>query len=139
MPMKKLRTLSMILKRTRASKILLGFVGFFFAVAALLWAVESGMTTYREAIWYCCAVIFTTGFGDFAPVTFPGRLCSIVLSCYALFALAIITGVVVAWYMDSIHHQAETARLRFLDKLEHLPELSREELQELSDQVKKLR
>lgn len=129
----------MILKRTRASRILLGFVGFFFAMAAILWAVEPGMTTYREAIWYGCAVIFTTGFGDFAPVTLPGRLCSILLSCYALFALAIITGVVVAWYTDTFQHQAETARIRFLDQLERLPELSREELEDLSARVKKLR
>lgn len=137
--MKKLHVMKQVLKRTHADRTLLAFVGFFLAMAAILWAVEPGMVTYRDAIWYCCAVVFTTGFGDFVATTFLGKLCSIFLSCYAIFALAIVTGVVVTYYHEAIQGQYENAKLRFLDQLERLPELSREELEEIANQVKKLR
>lgn len=137
--MKRLHVMKQVLKRTHADRTLLAFVGFFLAMAAVLWAVEPGMVTYRDAIWYCCAVVFTTGFGDFVATTFLGKLCSILLSCYAIFALAIVTGVVVTYYHEAIQGQYENAKLRFLDQLERLPELSREELAELAEKAKKLR
>lgn len=137
--MKKLHVMKQVLKRTRVDRPLLSFVVFFLVVAAVLWAVEPGMATYRDAVWYCCAVIFTTGFGDFVATTFLGKLCSILLSCYAIFALAIFTGVVVTYYNQAIQVQYENAKLRFLDQLDRLPELSQEELRELAEKAKKLR
>ncbi|MCF0123056.1 MAG: two pore domain potassium channel family protein [Ruminiclostridium sp.] len=137
--MKKLRVLCMVLRKTRAGEILLGFVGFLFLVALVLWAVEPGIETYREAVWYCCALVFTTGFGDVVAVTFVGRVCSILISCYSLFAVAVVTGVVVAYFNETVHRQYDQARLQFLDRLERLPELSPEELEELSRQAKQLR
>ncbi|MDD7288198.1 MAG: potassium channel family protein [Clostridiales bacterium] len=137
--MKKLHVMKQVLKRTRVERPLLCFLVFFLVIAAVLWLVEPGMNTYRDAIWYCCAVVFTTGFGDFVATTFLGKLCSILLSCYAIFALAILTGVVVTYYNQAIQIQYEDTKLHFLDQLERLPELSQEELKQLAEKAKKLR
>ncbi|MBR5792242.1 MAG: two pore domain potassium channel family protein, partial [Ruminiclostridium sp.] len=88
--MKKLRILRMVLHKTKADRLVLGFVVFLLVVSGILWAVEPGMTTYREALWYCYAIISTSGFGDFVAVTFVGRVCSILVTIYAIFVIGIV-------------------------------------------------
>lgn len=137
--MKKLRILRMVLKKTGATRVLLGFLAFLLVTAAILWAVEPGMTTYREALWYCYAVISTAGFGDFVAVTFVGRVCSILVTIYAIFVIGIVTGVVVSYFQQTVQVQFEESKMAFLDKLERLPELSKEELEEMAAKARKLR
>ena len=138
-PMKKIRILRMVLHKTKADRLVLGFVVFLLVVSGILWAVEPGMTTYREALWYCYAIISTSGFGDFVAVTFVGRVCSILVTIYAIFVIGIVTGVVVSYFQQTVQVQFEESKMAFLDKLEHLPELSKEELEEMAAKARKLR
>ena len=137
--MKKLRILRMVLHKTKADRLVLGFVVFLLVVSGILWAVEPGMTTYREALWYCYAIISTSGFGDFVAVTFVGRVCSILVTIYAIFVIGIVTGVVVSYFQQSVQVQFEDSKMAFLDKLERLPELSKEELEAMAAKARKLR
>lgn len=137
--MKKLRILRMVLHKTKADRLVLGFVVFLLVVSGILWAVEPGMTTYREALWYCYAIISTSGFGDFVAVTFVGRVCSILVTIYAIFVIGIVTGVVVSYFQQAVQVQFEDSKMAFLDKLERLPELSKEELEEMAAKARKLR
>ena len=137
--MKKLRILRMVLHKTKADRLVLGFVVFLLVVSGILWAVEPGMTTYREALWYCYAIISTSGFGDFVAVTFVGRVCSILVTIYAIFVIGIVTGVVVSYFQQAVQVQFEDSKMAFLDKLESLPELSKEELEEMAAKARKLR
>ena len=68
--MKRLKLLWIILKRTKATQIILGFVLFLFANAAVIQLVEPNINRYGDALWYCYAVISTAGFGDFVTVTY---------------------------------------------------------------------
>ena len=136
--MKKLRILRMVLHKTKADRLVLGFVVFLLVVSGILWAVEPGMTTYREALWYCYAIISTSGFGDFVAVTFVGRVCSILVTIYAIFVIGIVTGVVVSYFQQAVQVQFEDSKMAFLDKLERLPELSKEELEEMAAKARKL-
>jgi voltage-gated potassium channel len=129
----------MVLKKTGATRVLLGFLAFLLVTAAILWAVEPGMTTYREALWYCYAIISTSGFGDFVAVTFVGRVCSILVTIYAIFVIGIVTGVVVSYFQQTVQVQFEDSKMAFLDKLERLPELSKEELEAMAAKARKLR
>jgi voltage-gated potassium channel len=137
--MKKLRILRMVLHKTKADGLVLGFVVFLLVVSGILWAVEPGMTTYREALWYCYAIISTSGFGDFVAVTFVGRICAVLVSIYAIFVIGIVTGVVVSYFQQTVQVQFEDSKMAFLDKLERLPELSKEELEEMAAKARKLR
>lgn len=137
--MKKLKVLWMILKRTRADKVLSGFVLFLFAAAAVIQLVEPNINRYGEALWYCYAVVSTAGFGDVVAVTFLGKTCSVLLTIYSIFVLAIVTGVVVNFYSQMVEMQRRETLTMFMDKLERLPELSKEELETISKNIRKLR
>lgn len=137
--MRRLKVLAGILKRTRADKILVGFIVFLFAVAAVIELAEPDINRYGDALWYCYAVISTAGFGDVVAVTFIGKICSVLLTVYAIFVTAIVTGVVVNFYTQMVEMQRKETIAMFMDQLERLPELSREELEGISQKVRKLR
>lgn len=137
--MRRLKVLAGILKRTRADKILVGFSVFLFAVAAVIELAEPDINRYGDALWYCYAVISTAGFGDVVAVTFIGKICSVLLTVYAIFVTAIVTGVVVNFYTQMVEMQRKETIAMFMDQLERLPELSREELESISQKVRKLR
>lgn len=137
--MKKIRILGGILKRTHADKILIGFIGFLFAIAAVIQIAEPDINRYGEALWYCYAVISTAGFGDVVAVTFIGKMCSVFLTVYALFVIAIVTGVVVNFYTQMVEMQRKETLAMFMDQLERLPELSKEELESISEKIRKFR
>ena len=137
--MKKIKVLWLILKRTKADRILSGFFLFLFAAAGIIQLAEPDITRYGDALWYCYAVISTAGFGDVVAVTFLGKICSVLLTVYSIFVVAIVTGVVVNLYSQLVEmHDRETLTI-FMDKLEHLPDLSKEELETISQKIKQLR
>ena len=137
--MKKIRVLGIILKRTKADRILSGFLIFLFAAALIIQIVEPDINRYVDALWYCYAVISTAGFGDVVAVTFIGKVCSVLLTIYSMFVLAIVTGVVVNFYSQVVETHSKETLTPLMDQLEHLPELSKEELEAISQKIKKLR
>ncbi|MBQ3390506.1 MAG: two pore domain potassium channel family protein [Firmicutes bacterium] len=137
--MRRLKILGRILKETRADRLLWGFLGFILICGLIIWIREPGIDTYRGALWYCYSVITTIGFGDVLVTTPLSRALSIVLSVYAVLVIAIVTGVVVKFYNEVTDLRNKETLASFMDRLEHLPEMNREELEEMSEQVKKFR
>ena len=137
--MKKLKILWGILRHTHADRILLGFVLFLLADAAIIQIVEPDINRYGDALWYCYAVISTAGFGDIVAVTLIGKTCSVLLTIYTLFVVAIVTGVVVNFYTQLVELQRKETLAAFMDKLERLPELSKDELETISRNIKRYR
>lgn len=135
--MKKLRILHGVLKKTKADKIILGFVAFLLVSAFIILLVEPDITRYADALWYCYAVFSTIGFGDIVATTFVSKVLSVLITIYALFAIAVVTGVVVSFYNGVVEAQFKESKEVFLDKLQRLPELSKEELEEIAKNAKK--
>ena len=96
----------------------------------------SAITSSSDALWYCYDVISTTGFGDIVVHGFIAKLCSVIVTIYSLIVIAIVTGIFANFYMQVIEERREDTIVAFLDRLEHLPELSDEELKELSERAK---
>lgn len=136
--MKRLIILHRILKRTKAYLILLNFVIVVFALAYVIFRCESGITSYGDALWYVFADIFTVGFGDIVVTTAPARILSVFLTIYTTFVIAVITGVAVSFYTELLSRKYHESRELVLESLSKLPELSKEELIELSEKVKKI-
>ena len=78
----------------------------------------------------------TVGFGDIVAVTLVGRIASVLLTIYALFVFAIATGVVVNFHEQIIEMRQKHTLAALADKLERLPELSKKELEEISEKAK---
>lgn len=71
-------------------------------------------------------------------VTRAGRVLSIGLSVYSIGMIAIITSTIVTYHQIKIKTQENDVLTMFMDKLERLPELDREELIDMSERIKKL-
>lgn len=134
--MKRYRALGNILKRTKADKILLGYVVVLFVAALIIMLREPNINNYGDSLWYCYTMAVTIGFGDIVVTTFLGRFISILLSLYTILLIGLIPGIVVNYYMAIVKMKENAAVGNFLDKLEHLEELSKDELKELSIKIR---
>lgn len=139
MRFKKLKLLRGVLRKTHTYKIVVAFLVFFFLIALIIWLNDPAIHTYRQSVYYCFMIASSVGNGDVMVSTTLARILTILLSIYSLFAIAIVTGVVVSYYNAFTQMQFKDSIETFAEKLEQLPDLSKDELKELSDAVKKFR
>jgi voltage-gated potassium channel len=132
-----LRTLWSVTKRIGFHKVLAGFAAWFFLSSFLIMLFEPGINGYGDAVWYSFVACTSIGFGDLVAATFIGRLLTILLTVYEIVIAAMFSGVVVSYYLEVVHRRENEVITNFLDKMEHLTELSREELQEIQDKIRK--
>ena len=109
---------------------------FFLIAAALITILEPGIITYWDGLWFSFAVSTTVGLGDFTAVTVIGRIVTVILSVYSIAIVAIFTAVITNFFLNVAKAQASDSAAAFLDDLMHLTEMSKEELQAVSDKVK---
>ncbi len=139
MRFKKLKLLRGVLRKTHTYKIVVAFLVFFFLIALIIWLNDPAIHTYRQSVYYCFMIASSVGNGDVMVSTTLARILTILLSIYSLFAIAIVTGVVVSYYNAFTQMQFKDSIETFAEKLEQLPDLNKDELKELSDAVKKFR
>ena len=102
----------------------------------ITWIFEPQVQSLWDGFWFCFVASTTIGFGDITAVTVIGRLAVIFVTLCGILTVAMVPGVVVAYYTEFLRRREEDTVSTFLEKLERLPELNREELQEISDRVK---
>lgn len=113
------------------------FVILFVIVSAIVAATEPSIGGFANASWLMFQVVTTIGLGDFTCTSLVGRIAAIALSIYSVFFLALITGAIVSYCGERMNARRNASVAHFIDQLEHLPELSHDELVELSEKVKK--
>ncbi len=137
--MRRVRLLWLVIRRSGAWKALAAFLVLFFVCAILVLVAEPGVDNFFDALWFLWAVSTTVGLGDLTVVTIVGRIASMVCSVFAIVTTAALTGVIVDFFSEAREQDLQGSISEFLDKLERLPELDREELEDISKRVKKLR
>lgn len=125
-----------VLKRTGTLKIFISFLLFLCIAAALLTMLDPGIETFGDGIWYCFVAATTIGFGDLCVATGIGRIITALVAAYGILMTAMVPGVVVSYYMEYLKIREKETISIFLEKLERLPELSQEELEQLSERVR---
>ena len=135
--MKRLGVLKSILVNTRTDKVLMTFVLYLLGAALLIQVFDPNIHTYRDALWYCYAVVTTIGLGDVVVTSPIAKIVSVLLSCYAILVVAIVTGVVVNYYNQIMQIKQKETLAAFIHRLEKLPELSKAELEEMAEKAKK--
>ena len=136
---KSIRLIWSVIKRIEFHKVLGGFVAWFLVSSFLTMLAEPGITRYGDALWYSFVACTSIGFGDFTAVTFWGRLLTVLLTVYEIVIVAMFAGVVVSYYLEVVHRRENEVLVNFLDKMEHLTELSQDELKEIQEKVKQFR
>ncbi len=125
-----------VLRRTGTLKIFISFLLFLCAAAAALTVLEPGIDTFGDGLWYCFVAATTIGFGDLCVTTGIGRIITVFIAMYGILMTAMVPGVVVSYYMEYLKMREKETISVFLEKLERLPELSEEELEQLSQRVR---
>ncbi|MBQ1658882.1 MAG: two pore domain potassium channel family protein [Clostridia bacterium] len=131
-----LRLLKDAFKTAGADKIFSGYILWFFISAVPIWLWEPNINTYQDSLWFCFASATTIGYGDVSAVTLLGRIITVFLSIYSIGVVAIFTAVVASFFTDIARLKASDSAREFSDDLEHLSELSKEELEQLSQRIK---
>lgn len=63
-------------------------------------APDGNIENFFEAVWWSCVTITTTGYGDFYPVTAPGRLIGIGVMFSGVALAGIITAALASWVLE---------------------------------------
>lgn len=133
------RAIGLIIKASGLLPSTIAFIALFLVCSILVALFEPNVNGFANSLWFMFQVVTTIGLGDFTATSFVGRAAAVVLSVYSAFFLALITGVVVSFCSERMRARRGESIAHFLDQLEHLPELSTEELTELSEKVKSLK
>ena len=132
-----IRRMIRIINRTGLTKVLIAYIITLFAGALLITIFEPGIKNYGDALWYCFTVASTIGFGDVVVHMRLSRILSVVLSFYSAVTLAIVTGVLASYFNQLVQLRDKDSLATLADKLNRLPDMSREELKRLSEQIKR--
>ena len=131
-----LRLLKDSFRTAGADKIISGYILWFFLSAIPIWLWEPNIKTYQDSLWFCFASATSIGYGDVVAVTLVGRIITVILSIYSIAVIAIFTAVVTSFFTDIARLKASDSAREFADDLEHLSELSKEELEQLSQRIR---
>lgn len=134
--MKTFKRIWLILKGTGALKIFGNFIFICFISSIILKHVEPNVKTIGDGLWYSFVASTTIGFGDIYATTLIGRIITIFIAFNGIFVFAMMTGVVVSYYQEYLNDKKRETISQFLEKLENLPNLSKDELKDISEKVK---
>ena len=135
--MRPLRRICGVLRHTGAIKIFFSYLILLVIGGVVLRFIEPQINNVFEGFYYCFVASTTIGFGDIVPVTAAGRIITVLITMAGILTVAMVPGVVVAYYTEYLKTKESETISAFLEKLERLPELSQEELTELSERVKR--
>ena len=131
------RSMIHLLVRTAAIKIFFFYVAVVAIGGVLTWIFEPQVNSFGDGLWFCFVASTTIGFGDITAVTLLGRIVIVIITICGILTTAMVPGVVVAYYTEYIRAKERDTASTFLEKLEDLPNLSTEELEQLSERVKR--
>ncbi len=135
--MKKLKLVWNILKKMNVDKIIISFLFLMIICSFILARIEPEIKNVWDGLWYCFIAFTTIGFGDIVAVTVIGKIITVFITSCGIILVAIITGVLVNYYQEVNKIKINESIEMFLNKLENLPNLPKEELEEISAEVKK--
>lgn len=134
--------LKQVLRETRFGQFTLAFLVAFFACSVVVWLTGDSGETFFEGIWFSFQVVSTIGFGDVVTTHIVARIIAMILSVISIFYLAIITGVVVSFFNQSIRARQRNTLENYITRLEYLkgkvPSQSSERIGEIIEKLQRL-
>ena len=133
------KILFQILKNSAIYKLIVGYILTFAVIAFLIFLFEPTIKTYGNSLWYCFVSCSTIGFGDMVVTAFIAKVLTVILYIYTVVIIALVTAVITQYFLEIAKHRRDESVSLFLDDLEHLSDLPKERLDEISRQIRELR
>ena len=127
------------LKKTDTIKIIINFIVVCLISSILLKYVDPNIKTFKDGLWYCFVAAYTIGFGDINVTSAAGKIITFIVVVHGMFVFAIMTGLAITYYNDFFNYRKYHKVEAFLDELKNLPEMSKEEIKEVSQTAEKLK
>jgi voltage-gated potassium channel len=95
------------------------------AIAAVVeWAVDPGIGSFRDSLWWAIVTVTTVGYGDVVPTSTGGRIVASLLMLAGVSAIPIATSLVVSVFISRLqaqqHAQDADERQDLIDRLERI-------------------
>ena len=90
-----------IMKKTYAFEVLYGLAVLIVASSFFFAIMEDSIPSFGDGLWYSFAIVTTIGLGDYTVTSIISRLLSVVLGLYGLVVVAVITSIIVNFYIDT--------------------------------------
>lgn len=110
----------------------------YFVLSLIIWYFDSDIKDLSDALWFTFQTATTIGYGDLLANSVIGRILAVILSIYSIALVAVFTGILAGFYVELIKAKTKDSVKLFLFDLQRLPDMSREELVELSERARKL-
>ena len=105
---------------------MVAFVALSLAVIAAVveWAVDPGIGSFRDSLWWAITTVTTVGYGDVVPTSTGGRVVGSVLMLAGVSAIPIATSLVVSVFVTRLQEKERQrdaeARKELVDRLERI-------------------
>lgn len=109
----------------------------YFILSLIIWALDPDIHDLSDALWFTFQTGTTIGYGDLIVNNPFARLLTVLFSIYSMVMVAIFTGILAGYFVEVVKTEAKESATRFLMDLERLPEMSHEELVEMSERAKR--
>lgn len=121
-----------IVQQTYAAEIIFGLLLLIASFSFVLIYTDTASFNgeYKNALWYCFAVVTTIGFGDMTAVSTVGRILTVILGVYGIIVVALITSIIVNFY-------GEMKKAR-VDEADAVLETEQETEEDLQQETEKL-
>ena len=125
-----------LLNHTGTIKVFFAYVIVLCIGAVLTWIFEPQVQSLWDGFWFCFVASTTIGFGDITAVTVIGRLVVIFVTLCGILTVAMVPGVVVAYYTEYLRKREEDTVSTIHEKLKHQQKKKKKELEEISERIK---
>jgi voltage-gated potassium channel len=94
-------------------------------IAAIVeWAVDPGIGSFRDSLWWAIVTVTTVGYGDVVPTSSAGRIVGALLMLAGVSAIPIATSLVVSVFISRLqaqqHAQDAEERQDLIDRLDRI-------------------
>lgn len=121
----------LIFRQTRMKKFLISFVIVFLVCSVLMMVFDPDMKNLGNALWFGFMLVTTTGFGDLTVANPIARIVAVFLGLYGIVFFGFITGVGASWLFEKVRDTHDESVAHMLFQLEHLEDLSDEQISSL--------
>ena len=132
-----LRRIIKLLRHTKTNRMFLAYLLVLLIGGIVMYFLdEPKVDSIFDGFYFLFVASTTIGFGDIYPVTVLGKIITMIVSLIGILTVAMVPGVVVAYYTEYLKLQEKDTISTFLEKLERLPDMDKKELMDLSERVK---